>query len=170
MKTRINRLQRSTFNVGRSTLNVLLIALIGLAIWLALAPPALAQVASTTTVAFDNVPGAMPGSSTSNVISSPVTVHQGKGLAILPYYKGGDVGVGSLVLKFNLTADGTNWTTTTPLACTNALNGTNVVRDYSLFTPLQLDNVQAIRLQTIQNTATNAATVTNIVASVGSGG
>ncbi len=129
--------------------------------------PAHAQIAPTTTVAFSSVPGAMPASSTSNVISALMTVRQGKGLAILPYYKGGDVGAGNLILRFDVTADGTNWTTTKPLSCTNALNGTNVVRDCSQFTAAQLNGLQGIRMQTIENTATNAITVTNVVASVG---
>lgn len=151
---------------ARSVIGYLLLA----AAFLAFAsPPACAQITPNNFSAFSNMPTTMPGSSTSNVVSAAVSVRPGKGLALLTHCKGDDVGTGTLVAKFNLTVDGTNWTTTTPLAITNTLNGTNVVIDYKLFTADSLDNVRSIRLQTIQNTATNSVGITNITWSVGSG-
>lgn len=103
---------------------------------------------------------------TYTVNSAGVDVRQGRGLVIMPYFAGTDTTSADCVFKFALSADGTNYTTTTPLSFTNSLNSATAVRGYYFFTPLQLDNVYKIRLTSIQNAHTNSIVVTNVLWSV----
>jgi hypothetical protein len=149
-----------------SALSTILIC-IGLAFVLAAPPPAQAQVTGNTFGTFDNVPALMTASSTSNVVSTGVSVRQGKGMAIMPYFVDTNSTAANLIFKFNVSYDGTNWGTTLPILITNALNGTTAVRGFFNIPPDTLNNVRQLRLQSIVNGQTNTVWITNVVWSVG---
>lgn len=100
-----------------------------------------------------------------SAITKPITVRQGKGIAFLPLVVGTNTATANAVFKFNVTADGTNYTTTFPIQGTVALNGTTPARGYILIPNTSLDNVRAIRLDSITNAHTASIIITNVVAS-----
>jgi hypothetical protein len=102
---------------------------------------------------------------TLSVNTKPFALRQGKGLAVLPYQVGTNTSTADEVYRFEVTADGTNYTTTGPLRATNALNSTTAVRGYTLFPTAALDSIRAVKLVSIQNYHTNTITVTNVVLS-----
>jgi hypothetical protein len=140
----------------------LLLALICL-----MAPPVVAQQNLTTfrprTNVFTSVPSSVAASSTATVASEAVGVWPGRGLAVFPYFAGTNASTANVILAFNVSYDGTNWSTTTPILLTNVMNGTTAVRGYHHIPASSLDNVRAIRLQTIQNAHNASLFVTNVV-------
>lgn len=100
-----------------------------------------------------------------SALSKPVYVRQGKGISFLPYCAGTNSATANTWYFFDVTADGTNWSTTMPLQGSVALNGTTGSRGYILFDYSELDNVRAIRLAQITNAHTATIWVTNVVAS-----
>ena len=98
-------------------------------------------------------------------ISKPITVRQGKGLAILPMLAGSGASTSPTWFFFDVTADGTNWTTTQPLSFSVNANGTTLQRGYNLFAYTALDNVRQIRLAQATNATAVTIGVTNIVVS-----
>lgn len=132
---------------------------------LALAPAAFAQVAPTTYGTFSNVPSIVTTTATSNVLSAPITVRQGRGLAIFPHFAGTNAGTANVIFRFAVSYDGTNWSTTT-LNVTNAMSGTTAVRGFENLKPDVLANVRAIRLENINNAHTASVFITNVVWSI----
>jgi len=110
-------------------------------------------------------PMVVGASSTSNITTTAVTVRQGSGIAILPLFAGTNAGTAVLTLHFEVSADGTNFTTTTPLKALAAQNGTTGVLSYTNFPPDLLNNVRAIRLAKVQNAHTAQLFLTNVVVS-----
>lgn len=141
--------------------------LLGGILWLGLASLAQAQTTSTTLGTFDNLPAVISSSATSNVVSTAVNVRQGRGIAILPYFAAAGASTDDIILNFEVSADGTNWTTTSAFSITNTFNGTTAVRGFHLLSAAQLDNVRQIRLQSIVNGYAGNAWVTNVTWSVG---
>jgi hypothetical protein len=133
-------------------------------------PPVVAQQNLTPfpprTNAFTSVPSFVAGSATSNVLSQAVGVWPGRGMAVFPYFAGTNASTANVIFAFTVSYDGTNWSTTTPILLTNAMNGTTAVRGFHHIPASSLDNVRAIRLQTIQNAHTASVFVTNVVWSV----
>jgi hypothetical protein len=137
--------------VSRSILSVLLIA----ATALVLSPPDLnAQVTQGTFAA----PTYVEAAATSNVVTKAVAVRQNRGLAIMPEFKILSASTANLTFTFDVSRDGTNWSTTGPFVWVIAANGTTLVRGYTNLPPTALDNINWIRLTSVANAATNTAT------------
>ncbi len=115
---------------------------------------------------FDNVPALVTTDATSNVVSSAVTLFPGRGLAVMPHFAGTNTATTNVIFDFEVTYDGTNWSTVTAVTLTNALNGTTAVRGYHAIPPDTLDNVKAIRLQSIENRHSASVFITNVTWSV----
>lgn len=127
-----------------------------------LVPDSKAQVTATTYGNFTLVPGAITNEVTVLTNSSVIAVHKDRGLAVLPAITGLDESAANVTFGFNVSADGTNYTTTAPLTCVVALNGTNAVVGWKQFDPLVLNNVRWIRLGSIVNAATNGVTIQRV--------
>lgn len=133
---------------------------------LAIAPPAQAQVTPVTTGVFTNATQTLTNAQTVTY-NLDVTVRQNAGVAILPYFCATNSDANeNVVFNFQVSADGTNFTTTTPFSLTNVLNGTTAVRGFHLLTADQLNHVQKLRLATIVNGHTNNIWVTNVTYSI----
>jgi len=111
--------------------------------------PDVPSVASATTITLTN-----PAS---------VFVRKDRGMAIIPTFVAANAGTSNVVFTFEVSADGTNFTTTGPVSVTAVANGTNTVRHYSLIPPTTLNNVRYIRLHSIQNAQTNAITLSGVL-------
>lgn len=138
-----------------------MVALVGLI------PEAGAQIYPTTYGTFSDVPGTIAASTTLTTNSAAITVRQGRGVAILPEVQGDAASTANLTFTFEVSADGTNYTTTGPLTAVVALNGTTVVRGFTLLDATKLNNVRSLRISKIQNEATNGVTITAVTWSVG---
>jgi hypothetical protein len=139
-----------------------------LAIICMLAAPATsqAQVTPTATGEFLGSTYLINGSVTSNINTSAISVRQAKGLAFLPLLAGTNASTAAVTFVFDVSVDGTNFTTSSPLAFAVAMNGTTAVRGYTNFSSTLLDNVSHLRLRSIQNAHTASVFVTNAVWSV----
>jgi hypothetical protein len=122
---------------------------------------------------FTNAAGTGPYASvivtnaTAPTINSPaVALYRGRGLAIMPTFIGTNAGTANVILAFNVSADGTNWSTTTPFSYTLPMNGTTAVIGYTNFPSTLLDNVAYLRLAYISNAHTANITVSNVTWSV----
>lgn len=124
-------------------------AVLGLAAVLAM--PAMAQVTAnrvTTCV----IPAVVAANTTSNVTSTAVSVPQGKGLSFMPTFAATGSSVSNAVFSFQVSADGTTYTTTTPLTLTVVQNGTTTVTGWQLWDPTELNHVAWIKLVSVQTT------------------
>ena len=133
--------------------------------------PATAQVGlstrwngtATNTASFLTAPVTVTNSTTLTIASNAVPVWRGRGMALMPTFTCAGADTGNVTFNWNLSYDGTNWTTTTPISLVLVANGTTRVTGYTNVPADKLDNVRFIRLATISGTATTVATVSNVV-------
>ena len=136
--------------------------------------PAAAQVGTvprwnagaTNNPSFLTAPVTVTNGTTLTIASNAVPVQRGRGMAILPLFVMAGADAGTLTFKWNVSYNGTNWTTTTPLVMTSTCNGTTAVMDYTNFLADRLDNVRFIRLAAITGSTGAVATVSNVAWSV----
>jgi hypothetical protein len=141
------------------------IALIALAVAVFAAIPDLqAQVVPTTYANLAQVPATVAASTTLATNSAAIPLRRDQGLAILPAFvcNATDASAASVTFTLQLSADGTNYTTTGPLTYAVAANSTNTVVGYKLFIPDVINNVRYARISGIQNATTNTITITRI--------
>lgn len=136
------------------------VAILALVAWIS--PPVDAQVTANTTGTLTSVDTGVATNGVATVTSSSVDVPHGRALAFVPEFKLAGAGTGNVVFTFQVTIDGTDWTTSSGLSHTVAANGTTTVRSLYLLDPTELAAVKAIRLSQISNAA-NAVVLTNIV-------
>lgn len=132
------------------------------AVALAILPLAQAQVAPNNTGTLTSVTTGLATNDVVTVTSSAVDVPQGRALAFIPEFKLANSGTGNVVWTFQVSIDGTDWTTSSGLSHTVAANGTTTVRSYYLLDPTELAAVRKVRLSQISNAA-NAVVLTNIL-------
>ena len=147
-------------NRGRS----LVMALAALAAGLMCAE---AQVLPTTTGALSQLPVAVTNATTLATNSTAITVRQGKGLAVFPKFHGTGASTSDVTFHFDVSIDGTNYTTTRPLTAVVPLNGTNLVTGFKLFAPSALDHVRTIRISAIQNAGSVGCVIDGVDWSIG---
>ena len=124
-------------------------AVVGLAAVLAV--PAMAQV-TPNRVTTCVIPAVVAANTTSNVTSTAVSVPQGKGLSFIPTFAATGSSISNAVFSFQVSADGTTYTTTTPLTLTVVQNGTTTVTGWQLWDPTELNHVAWIKLVSVQTT------------------
>ncbi len=141
-----------------------LFTLIILTLFAALAsPPAHAQENPFKVTALTPSTNSVSTNSTATVTTPAIQVRGSEGIGFVAKFKLGAADTNNVVFKYDVSADGTTWTTTQPYSSGNIpANGTNSVVQFFTFTPTTsppLRNVKYIRLGTVQNanTATNAA-------------
>lgn len=123
-------------------------AAMGLAAIVAL--PAMAQV-TPNRVTTCVIPAVIAAATTSNVTSTAVSVPQGKGMSFIPTFAATGSSVSNAVFRFQVSADGTTYTTITPLTYTAVHNGTTTVTGWQLWDPTELNHVAWIKLVSVQN-------------------
>lgn len=126
------------------------------------AVPSHAQVTAVTTGTLTSVDATVATNGVATITSSAVDVPQGRALAFVPEFKLASAGTGNVVFTFQVSIDGTDWTTSSGLTHTVAATGTTLVRSLYLLDPTELAAVKQIRLSQISNAA-NAVVLTNIV-------
>lgn len=130
-------------------------------------PPADAQTTPTTYGAFTNGVLTVTNAQTLTVLTDGVTVRQGKGMAIMPYFVSlTDPTAANTTFNFDVSYDGTNWTTTSPFSLAVGHNSTTPVRGFTNWNATLLANVRQIRLRSVANGGTNTIYVTNVTWSV----
>ena len=120
------------------------------------------DIGLTTIGTFGNVPSTMTASSTSNVNSGVILVRQHRGIAIVPAFTGSGASTLNVTFKWDVSADGTNYTTTQPLSLVVPANGTNAVIAYTNVPATYLNNVRYLRVSSVANGATNSLTGVSI--------
>jgi hypothetical protein len=130
-------------------------------------PAASAQVTPVNYGVFTNGVITATNGQTVTVLTSGVDVRQGRGMAILPYFVGlTDPTAANTTFHFDVSYDGTNWTTTSPFSLAVTHNSTTPVRGYTNWNATLLANVAKIRLRSVVNGGTNTIYVTNVTWSV----
>lgn len=94
--------------------------------------------------------------------SAALYVRKNQGLAIMPWIASSDAANGAVTFTFDVSADGTNYTTSTPFTYAPTLNGTTSVIGYTNWSSTILNNVRYIRLRSIANAHTNTIYCTNL--------
>ncbi len=122
---------------------------------------AAAQVTPTITGTFTNVPTTMPATTASNV-NSEITIPTSGGLALAPLIGATNAATANMGFYFQLTADGTNWSTTFPLNQQVALNGTTGQRGWTNVPQSLLVGARKIRLAYVTNGHSAPAFITNV--------
>jgi hypothetical protein len=132
-------------------------------------PPPATAAANSQPNFYENVmtngTAMLTNAQTLTVAAKPFTLRQGCGLSVLPYFTGTNTSTADTVFRFEVTADGTSYTTTGPLRVTNSLNSATGVRGVRFLSRNDLDNIRAVKLVSIQNYHTNSIYVTNCVLS-----
>jgi hypothetical protein len=129
-------------------------------------PRACAQVDAFTVTSLTTSTNAVAASTTSTVTTDPVEVRGDQGVGFVAKFVLDGPSTGNVTLHYNVSADGTNWTTTKPFnSGAIAANGTNSVTAYYNFGPTdssELRNIRYIKLAEVQNAATNAVSLQNV--------
>lgn len=107
-------------------------------------------------IAPGNPPLFLPGQST------VIALTPRKGVALLASVATTNAGTGPVLFVFDLSADGTNYTTGQPITFAAPLNGTAGVIAFTNIGGPALDNVRFMRLTTISNLHSATAFVTNL--------
>lgn len=138
---------------------------------------ALAAVAAVSVLAADPSPSPTPwthgvftsmvssvsASATSNFTSGAVTLRKGKGIVISPEFVGTNASDAALVtFSFQLSLDGTNYTTTAPVSVAASSAGLTAVRCFSNAPPSLIGGAQLIRCSSIVNASTNGITISRV--------
>ena len=108
----------------------------------------------------------LTNSQTKTVNSESVPVYRDRGMGFFATFFGTNATAATVTFKFDVTYDGTNWTTIQPFVWGATLNSTNPVVAYTNLPSTALDNARGIRLASIQNSHTNSIIVSNVVATV----
>jgi hypothetical protein len=149
-----------------------LLTMAALLLWFVPMPqPAQAQVLGagnpvnyTTMIGATNV----VASFTTNINAGAVDVYQNRGLSVFVYCATTNASGSNVVVQFQVSYDGTNYSTLAPpLKFDFANNGTTGVRAWTNYPAAVLSNVRKIRVGTIQSTHLSTLFITNIVASRG---
>lgn len=88
------------------------------------------------------------------------------GIALLPQFNGTNgSATNAVTFRFAVSADGTNWSTTTPISYIVNSSGTNTVRGWTNVPSATLDNTRYMRLESVSvdNTSTNSITNISLV-------
>jgi len=125
-------------------------------------PLALGQVTPTEIGSFTLPSSVITDTATSNILSA-VLVRQGKPLAIAPYFATTNSSTANVILTFDFSADGTNYTTVDTITKTNVLDGTTAVRGYHVISADTIGPARYIRLKTIENAHNATIWITNVV-------
>lgn len=146
-----------------------LIAGLGLALGLCLGPPAGAQVTPTSVVALTNAVTTNAfnvicvASNCNTNLNMVMELPQGKPIAVLPHIGRTNAGITNVLFTFHLSADGTNWTTTTNWTYGLLGNGTAGVLGYYLVPPTAIAGVRYLRLTSVTNSDNvNSIYVSNV--------
>lgn len=129
----------------------LILAMVCMAIAMSL--PAQAQVYPTTYSSFTGIQASVTNAASIIPTNAIVQLRSNQGIAILPTLAMTAANISNVVFTFNVSADGTNYSTSAPLTYTMTMNGTNILTGYKLFPPTELNNVRYLKLSTIANGA-----------------
>jgi hypothetical protein len=158
-------MKTKTFSLIELLTVIVIVAVLGILT----TPRACAQVDAFTVTALTPSTNSVATNSIAAVTTPAIPVRGSEGVGFVAKFKLGAADTNNVVFKYDVSADGTNWTTTQPFSSGNIpANGTNSVVQFFTFTPTTtppLRNVNYIRLGTVQNanTATNAAvTIENL--------
>jgi len=129
-------------------------------------PRACAQVDAFTVTSLTTSTNAVAASTTAAVTTPAIEVRGDQGVGFVTKFNVDGPSTGNVTFHYNVSADGTNWTTTKPLnSGAIAANGTNSVTAYYNFGPTdsaELRNIRYIKLSEVQNAATNAVSLQSL--------
>lgn len=138
-----------------------------MAFFVSLAPPACAQVGVVPrTTALTNLPTLVAASFASNVNSGVFPLYKGRGFAATVRTACTNAATGTNAITFDLSWDGTNWTTTGPLLLAGTHNGTTAVLNFTNFPPTVVDNIRYGRVAQVRNGHTSPMFLSNIWISI----
>jgi len=123
--------------------------------------PSQAQVVKS--FGITNLVIAGPSTNNFGTTNPPVQIWSGRGYALAPMLVGTNSGTSNVVFGFNVSVDGTNFSTTLPITVTNSANGTNPVVGYTLIGPAVLNNARWWRLDQIVTSQTNSLTIQKVI-------
>lgn len=143
-----------------------------IAIFANLTTPAFCQVDAFSTKNLTLSNTTVPGNTTAHTVTTPaIQVRGSDGIGFVVDAVLNGAGTNALNFKFNVSTDGSTWTTTAPFQSGNiTCNGNTTVRAFWNFGPTdstELRNIRWIRLSAVDNLGGNAtanATLSNMTA------
>jgi hypothetical protein len=145
-------------------LKYLLALTVILAFGILMAPMAMAIDNFTGVINIASGVSAATNTTVTSTSGTALTIRPGQALALSPYFAGTQGGTSNVVFGFNVSVDGTNYTTTPPgnFLFTNSANGTTGVIGLHQIPASNLFGIQKIRFDSLATTQTNGIFVTNI--------
>lgn len=146
------------FKYGCMLAAVVLLAVMGLG---PMVPSAEAQVTPTQFGTFTNLPTVMSnanasgGAVTTSNVTSIITVPQRKALNLWALFNTSGAGTSNMVWQFQVSPDGTNYTTTTPHQLVAYANGTTSVFHWTNIPASALEGVLTLKCSAMVNHSTN---------------
>ena len=129
-----------------------------------------AQVTARTTTLLTLTGNTTIATTTTGVLTSQAfTIKPGSGFAVVPNFQlaGADVANPNITFAFAVSLDGTTWSTTKPFTYAEAANGATPVIGFKNFsapvTGAGADNIQFVRLASVQNASANQTCTVNSV-------
>src|SRR5262249_3552178 len=98
--------------------------------------------------------------------TNEITLYRDRGLSLFStaVATNGRPALGTI--RLDVSYNGSNWTTTTPLQWSYSLNGTTPVTAWTNFPPSVLDNVKKARIASVSNAHSASILFTNVVSSI----
>lgn len=130
-------------------------------------PPAQAQTVAggITYGTFSGIPATIAESSTTNAVSGAVLVRQSRGMGLFATFTVATNSIGSITVSYNVSLDGTNYSSTRPIRWvidSTLTNSTGVVIAYTNVPATYLGNVRYLKTASVVNAATNALSAVSL--------
>lgn len=123
---------------------------------------AAAQTTMSDPFTLTNLPSVITAGAASNVTTTPIRIRNNFGLSFFPYFAGTSAISGALVLEGQISYDGTNKSTTTPVSLYFGQQGTTAVRGFTNVPPEFLGG-HSLHLTRITNSGNASVFLTNVV-------
>lgn len=150
-----------------TSLKIIAVILAAIGIAMLATPKACAQTAPTQTIVLTTSTNAVAANATATVTSQAFRPNSLTGFTIMPNFNLSGTGTSNVTFNFQVSPDGTNWSTVTPFSYAIAATGTTPAVGYCNF-PIQTSgsgsgNVAYVRLATVTNANTPSTLTINSI-------
>ena len=98
--------------------------------------------------------------------TNEITLYRDRGLSLFSTAAATNASTALVTIRMDVSYNGSNWTTTTPLQWSYPLNGTTPVTAWTNFPPSVLDNVKKARVSSVSNAHSASIHFTNVISSI----
>jgi hypothetical protein len=98
--------------------------------------------------------------------TNEITLYRDRGLSLFSTAVATNASTALVTIRMDVSYNGSNWTTTTPLQWSYPLSGTSPVTAWTNFPPSVLDNVKKARVSSVSNAHSASIHFTNVISSI----